>query len=136
MQEKREILFICTYNSVRSQMAESIINSRYSERFHADSAGLIPGGVDQCAISALKKRGIDTTGLRSKSLGELADKKYDQIIFLCENALLNTAYLPVQGRVECRFVSVPSAKRSDGLSGYEILAEILENMFESDPLFH
>ncbi|EHQ35116.1 arsenate reductase/protein-tyrosine-phosphatase family protein [Methanoplanus limicola] len=136
MVKKQKILFICTYNSVRSQMAEAIINSRYSEKFHADSAGLIPGGVDPYAISALNMRGIDTSGLTSKSIGRISDRKYSMIIFLCENARMRAHYLPVSDRTECRLVSLPPAEGGDPVLAYSRLADILINMFETDPLFN
>ncbi|UUX93781.1 arsenate reductase/protein-tyrosine-phosphatase family protein [Methanoplanus endosymbiosus] len=136
MAKKRRILFICTYNSVRSQIAEAIINSRYSERFHAESAGLIPGGVDPYAISALNMRGIETLYLKSKSIGQISDRKYSLIVFLCENAYLRAEYLPVSDITECRFVSLPPGKSIDPVSAYSRLTDILINMFETDPLFN
>ena len=136
MPEKQRILFICTYNSVRSQMAEAIINSRYSEKYHADSAGLIPGGVDPYALSALKTRGIETSGLKSKSIGNISDRRYNLTVFLCENARLGAQYLPVSDRTECRFISLPPAEGGDPALAYSRLADILISIFENDPLFN
>ena len=70
---KRKVLFLCTGNSCRSQMAEAIVNARLGERWQAVSAGTVPAGyVHPKALAALREIGIEHDG-RSKSADEFRD---------------------------------------------------------------
>ncbi len=83
---KSRVLFLCTGNSCRSQMAEAIVNARLGEQWQAFSAGSRPTGtVHPLAIKALSEIGIEHHG-RSKSLAELAGQSFDVVITLCEDA--------------------------------------------------
>lgn len=72
--KKTRVLFLCTGNSCRSQMAEAILRHRYGDRFDAHSSGSAPdlskypdtGGVHPLALAALRRNGIPSDGLRSK----------------------------------------------------------------------
>ena len=68
--EKKKVLFICTQNSARSQMAEGLLRSMAGDRFEVFSAGTIPFRVNPFAITAMKKAGMDISGHRSKSVDE------------------------------------------------------------------
>jgi arsenate reductase len=66
-QGKREVLFLCTHNSARSQMAEGLLRAIYGERYNAHSAGTEPTFVDPRAVLVMKEIGIDISGQYSKS---------------------------------------------------------------------
>lgn len=83
---KRRILFLCTENSARSQMAEALVNSQYSAKFEAFSAGTTPSALDPKALEAIDRFGLRHEGLRSKSLSEFADQSFDFVITLCSKA--------------------------------------------------
>ncbi len=86
MIDKKRVLFLCTGNSCRSQMAEAIVNSRLSDRWQAFSAGSRPAGyVHPLAIKALVEMGIEHPG-RSKSLAEFQGKPFDLVITLCADS--------------------------------------------------
>jgi ArsR family transcriptional regulator, arsenate/arsenite/antimonite-responsive transcriptional repressor / arsenate reductase (thioredoxin) len=76
------VLFLCTGNSSRSQMAEAILRHRSTAT--AFSAGSKPKPVHPYAVTALAERGIDITGARSKHLDEFRDRRFDYVITLCD----------------------------------------------------
>lgn len=81
----KSVLFLCTGNSCRSQMAEAIVNARYPE-WKAYSAGTKPAGyVHELAIEALYEIGIDHTG-KSKHINDLASKDFDVVVTVCDSA--------------------------------------------------
>ena len=83
---KKEILFLCTGNSCRSQLAEAIMNDRYSDIWQAYSAGTYPTGyVHHYAIEVLEEIGIHHMG-RSKSVDELKEVPFDLVVTVCDSA--------------------------------------------------
>lgn len=83
---KRKILFLCTGNSCRSQMAEAIVNARLGDEWEAVSAGTRPAGyVHPKAITALQEIGIEHEG-RSKPADEFRDVPFDLVVTVCDSA--------------------------------------------------
>lgn len=83
---KRKVLFLCTGNSCRSQMAEAIVNARYGGQWQAFSAGTHPAGyVHPKAIKALEEIGVHNQG-RSKSADEFHDVDFDLVVTVCDSA--------------------------------------------------
>jgi len=83
---KQKVLFLCTHNSCRSQMAEGIVNSDLGERFEAFSAGTVATSVNPLAIRMLAEIGIDISGHHSKTLDLFAAVRFDHVITLCGSA--------------------------------------------------
>jgi len=86
MSKKKRILFVCTENSARSQMAEALMKSIAGDRFDVFSAGTRPSDVDARAIKAIERFGLSSEGLRSKSLDEFDGQEFDYVVSLCEKA--------------------------------------------------
>jgi arsenate reductase len=83
---KKRVLFLCTGNSCRSQMAEAIVNARLGENWEAFSAGTKPtGSIHPKAIAALAEIGIQHSG-RTKSVDEFRDVDLDLVVTLCDSA--------------------------------------------------
>jgi protein-tyrosine-phosphatase/DNA-binding transcriptional ArsR family regulator len=80
------VLFICSGNSARSQMAEAILRSVASKAVEVSSAGPRPASIHPLAMKVLSERGLSTAGLRSKGLEELAGVEFDYVISLCDIA--------------------------------------------------
>jgi len=81
------VLFLCTGNSCRSQMAEGILRHLGGERFEVCSAGSHPAGyVHPLAVEAMRDAGIDISGQQSKSWDEVAERWFDLVITLCDSA--------------------------------------------------
>ncbi len=116
---KRKVLFLCTGNSCRSQMAEAIVNARLGDRWQAYSAGTQPSGyVHPKALQVLAEMGIQHEG-RSKHADELRDVDFDLVVTVCDDAAENCPVWLGQGkRVHLGF---PDPARATGRDE-EILA--------------
>ncbi len=85
--EKRTVLFLCTGNSARSQLAEALVNHLRAETWHAVSAGTHPTGkVHPFAVAALREIRIDISQARSKSADEFRDEPLALVVTLCDDA--------------------------------------------------
>jgi len=86
MNGKRKVLFLCTGNSCRSQMAEAIVNARLGDQWEACSAGTKPTGyVHPKALAVLAEIGIRHQG-RSKSVNEFKGMDFDLVVTVCDSA--------------------------------------------------
>ena len=83
---KKRLLFLCTHNSCRSQMAEGLVNHFLGDRFTAFSAGTEATRVNSRAAQVMAELGIDISAHRSKTLDEFAGEPFDQVITLCGDA--------------------------------------------------
>ncbi|GLI38562.1 arsenate reductase ArsC [Geobacter hydrogenophilus] len=83
---KQRVLFLCTHNANRSQMAEGLVNHFLGERWEASSAGTEATAVNPRAIRAMAEMGIDISGQRSKTLSEFDGQTFDRVITLCGGA--------------------------------------------------
>lgn len=79
----RGLLFLCVANSARSQMAEGIARQLAGDLLHVQSAGSEPSRVNPMAVRAMAEIGIDLSGHRSKSVGEIDPRAVDTVITLC-----------------------------------------------------
>jgi arsenate reductase (thioredoxin) len=85
--EKRSrVLFLCTHNSARSQMAEGLLRHLAGERFEAHSAGTEATLVRPLAIRAMEEIDIDISGQESKTLDGYLDQPFDYVITVCDDA--------------------------------------------------
>ena len=83
---KKHILFLCTHNSCRSQMAEALLNHFLCDNFQAYSAGTEATRVNPLADMVLTELGIDSSPLRSKTMDEFAGQSFDHVVTLCGDA--------------------------------------------------
>jgi len=83
---KKKVLFLCTHNSARSQMAEGLLRDLYGESYEANSAGVEATAVDPRAVSVMEEIGIDISGQRSKAASELEDIVFDVAVTVCDRA--------------------------------------------------
>lgn len=91
---KKRVLFICVANSCRSLMAEALLRHSDGEHFEVYSAGTAPTEVNERAHAVLTDMGVATEGLRSKSIDEVADIRFDYVITLCDKSNLECVSLP------------------------------------------
>lgn len=86
MRSMLKIMFLCTGNSCRSQMAEGFARELGKGLLEAYSAGLMAAGVNQRAVAVMKEQGIDISTQRSKEIDEKLLRTMDMVITLCDNA--------------------------------------------------
>jgi arsenate reductase len=121
---KRKVLFLCTGNSCRSQMAEAIINARMGDRWEAYSAGTHPAGfVHPKALAALAEIGIKHTG-RSKPADEFLDKEFDLVVSVCDSA---AEECPVWlGKGKRRHHSFPDPAKTNNMDDFRKVRDDIE----------
>jgi arsenate reductase len=87
---KLKVLFLCTGNSCRSQMAEGLVNHFLGDEWRAYSAGTRPAGyVHPMAVQVMSELGIDISGQRSKSADEFRECEFDTVLTVCDDAAQN-----------------------------------------------
>lgn len=86
MKEKKRVLFLCTGNSCRSQMADGIVNHDFSNRITAVSAGTQPHGLNPLAVKVMEEINIDISRNSSDHLSRYQGEPFDYIISLCDDA--------------------------------------------------
>lgn len=91
---RNRVLFICTHNAARSQMAEGYLRARYGERFEAFSAGTEVSAVSPYAISVMREIGVDISGHRSKLLKEFAGVEMNVAVVVCDAAKSACPFFP------------------------------------------
>ena len=92
--KKKKVLFLCTGNSARSQMAEGLLRHLASDRFEVFSAGVKPTDVNPLSVKVMKEIGIDISKQRSKSIDDLSDQSFDYIVTLCDSARQSCPVFP------------------------------------------
>ena len=97
--EKIKILFLCTGNSCRSQMAEAWTRHLKADRIEPYSAGVDPKGVDPRAIKAMAEAGIDISSQGSKHIDAMGNLEFDYVVTLCDNAREACPFFPAKTRV-------------------------------------
>ena len=91
---KRRVLFICTHNSARSQMAEGLLRHLGNERFEVSSAGTEATFVRPMAIQAMAELGIDISNQQSKKLDRYLGEPFDDVITVCDTAAEACPFFP------------------------------------------
>ena len=90
----KKVLFICTHNSARSQMAEGLMRTLYPDRYVVFSAGTKPSTVNPYAVRVMAELGIDISSHRSKSSDEFLDMKFDYVVTVCDQAKQVCPFFP------------------------------------------
>jgi arsenate reductase len=83
---KLRVLFLCTGNSCRSQIAEGFLRHFGGDQFDVASAGTHPAGLNPDAVEAMREIGIDISHHRSKAIGEVIGQRFDHVITVCDRA--------------------------------------------------
>jgi len=99
LSEKLKILFLCSGNSCRSQMADAWTKHLKGNQFDVYSAGVQPKAVDPRAVKAMAEAGIDISAQNSKDLDSLGNMEFDYVVTLCDNAREACPYFPAKTKL-------------------------------------
>jgi arsenate reductase len=121
MNEKKplKILFLCTGNSCRSQMAEGWARALKSVEIEPFSAGIEPKGLHPLAVKVMSEAGVDISGQSSKHVRDLAGIPFDFVVTVCDSARESCPLFPGKTKVVHRSFADPAAARG---SEAEVLA--------------
>ena len=121
MTDKTTVLFLCTGNSCRSQMAEGLCRELHGESIDAFSAGIETHGLNPLAVRAMAELDIDISGHRSKTVEDLADTEFDFVITVCRHADETCPVFPAKTRVIHRGFDDPPKLAADAGSDDEAM---------------
>jgi arsenate reductase len=133
MTEKTRVIFVCTANAARSQMAEGLLRAKYGDRYEAFSAGTRQTKVSISAITVMQEIGIDISNHRSKTLDEFRGVSFDLAITLCDNANAICPIVPgAKKTIHCGFAD-PHLLPGTGetiLDGYRRVRDEIANWID------
>ena len=106
---RQRVLFVCTHNSARSQMAEGLLRARAGDRYEAFSAGTEVTSVRPEAVEVMREIGVDISTQRSKGLDEFVGQPFDAVITVCDDARETCPVFPGGGHTDHWSIDDPSA---------------------------
>lgn len=109
---KQRVLFVCTHNSARSQMAEGFLRHSSGDRFEVHSAGTEAGHLRPEAVTVMSELGIDISGQTSKTLTQFLDEPWDFVITVCDDANESCPVFP--GAATRTHWSFPDPSKAEG----------------------
>jgi len=139
MIDKKNILFLCTGNSCRSQMAEAWAKKLKGDQFRAYSAGVEPKAVDPRAVKAMAEAGIDISAQSSKDIDSLGNMEFDYVVTLCDNARESCPYFPAKTRLlhqgfdDPPYLAEKAVNEEEALKHYRRVRDELKAFVEQIP---
>ncbi len=137
-QMKQKILFICTHNSARSQMAEAFLNKSFGDKYEAFSAGTEPTKINPYVVKVMADLSFNLSKNRAKSANEFLGKEIDYVVTVCDGAKATCPFFPGSKKYTHHSFSDPSTFTG---SEEEILSKVrqirdeirdwIENSFKS-----
>ena len=139
MQSKLKVLYLCTGNSCRSQMAEAWTRHLRGDAVEVWSAGTLPKSLDRRAVEVMREVGVDISEQRSKAVEELLDIELDYVVTVCDGAHESCPVFPGRARiVHRRFEDPPklaeaAASEEEALSHYRRIRDQIRELVEGLP---
>ena len=134
---KRRVLFLCTHNSARSQMAEGLLRHLAGDRFEAHSAGTEATRVRPLALRAMAELGIDLSAQQSKTLDRYLGQPFDAVITVCDRANESCPIFPgARERLHWSFPdpSIATGTEQEQLAVYRTVRDAIRERIESELL--
>jgi arsenate reductase (thioredoxin) len=136
---KPKILFLCTGNSCRSQMAEGWTRALKDDQLEAYSAGIQPKRVDPLAVKVMAEAGIDISGQTSKDIDSLGNLEFEYVVTLCDNARESCPFFPAktmrvhQGFEDPPLLAAEAATEEEALVPYRRVRDEIRAFVETLP---
>ncbi|MFH0816845.1 MAG: arsenate reductase ArsC [Methanobacteriota archaeon] len=127
---KKRVLFLCTHNSARSQMAEGLLKFYKGGSYDAHSAGTEPTIVHPLAIEAMREKGIDISSSRSKSLHEFDGMEFDLAVTLCDAAGKVCPFFPGAKEMAHRGFDDPAAVEGNEEARLEAFRRVRDEILD------
>jgi len=124
------VLFVCTHNSARSQMAEGFLRALAGDRFEVASAGTEARGVHPFAVQAMAEEGIDISLQSSKTVDRFVDERFDLVITVCDEAAEACPVVPNAAERRHWSFPDPSAVRGDDEERFAAFAQVRDAIRE------
>ena len=130
---KKRVLFLCTHNSARSQMAEGMLGHFAGERFESFSAGTEATHVRPEAIEAMREVGVDISGQRSETLDRYLGEPFDYVVTVCDDANEACPVFPGAKRRLHWSLPDPSAVPGEGrMEAFQSVRDRIRGLIESE----
>jgi arsenate reductase len=110
---KKTVLFLCTHNSARSQMAEAFLNTLHGDRYEAQSAGITPTKINPYVVKAMAEIGINVSKNRSKSIEEFRGENFNYVFTVCDSARERCPFFPGEKVIHKAFEDPSQFKGSE-----------------------
>jgi arsenate reductase (thioredoxin) len=128
---KKKVMFLCTGNAARSQMAEAIANAFHGDVIEAVSAGSRPAGwVHPLAIQAMAAKGVDIRDAESKGANKFLNQPFDVVVTVCDSAAADCPNWPGAKRIEHWPIVDPSFGPDDPATRYDRFIETRDELAE------
>jgi arsenate reductase len=112
--DRERVIFLCTHNSARSQMAEGMLRAWGGAKFEAFSAGTVETELRPEAVEVMREIGIDISAQQSKAVDQLAGQRFDRLVTVCDEARESCPTLPGVRKQQHWQIDDPSAMGGDG----------------------
>ena len=110
---RKKVLFLCTHNSARSQIAEGLLNAFHGDRYEAYSAGVTPTKLNTYVVKSMAEIGIDISKYRSKSIEEFRGQTFDCVVTVCDSAKETCPFFPGKKNIHHSFEDPSQFEGSD-----------------------
>jgi arsenate reductase len=130
---REKVLFICTHNSARSQMAEGIFRYFYGEKYEVYSAGSEPQGIHPLSVKVMHEIGIDISNHESKGLNEFKELKIDYVVTVCQKASKSCPFFPGASKYFNPYFEDPcgfQGKEEEQMEYFRIIRDEIKNWIE------
>lgn len=137
--ERIKVLFLCTGNACRSQMAEGWARRLKADRLDAFSGGVAPQGVDPRAVRVMSEAGVDISGYTSKHVDTLEDVVFEYVVTLCDRAQRGCPVFPAKTRLlhvgfdDPPVLAADSRNEEEALGHYRRVRDEIRRFVESLP---
>jgi arsenate reductase (thioredoxin) len=137
--QKPKILFLCTGNSCRSQMAEGWTKALKADQLEAYSSGIQPKGVDPRAVKVMAEAGIDISQQTSKDIDSQGNLEFDYVVTLCDNARESCPFFPAKtkrihkGFADPPFLAIEAKTEEQAMAPYRRVRDEIKDFITSLP---